>query len=246
MALPSAGLHALRPEPRCPPPDQSGIPRRDTCSLLLVVLLKQHGRGNSWPSAFVAALFAWHPLHVESVALGGRAQRCVKHLLLLAAHNIYICAHMCAMRTSLKSQSLKFEVGDPESRLARARVQGFKVQSPKIRNLLRFGPALFCPLGLMSKPMVVTLPFVLLLIDFWPLKRNLRWNYGFTVHECKGFKRRSEDQPCYRTFADCVLEKVPFFLLAAIISMAAYAVQKNQGVVVSVIPFWGHASPMPW
>ena len=73
--------------------------------------------------------------------------------------------------------------------------------------------ALFA-LGLMSKPMVVTLPFVLLLLDCWPL-------------------RRAGDLSS-RTICRLAVEKMPFFVLAAISCLVTYLVQKNGGSVSSL------------
>ncbi|MBT3921214.1 MAG: tetratricopeptide repeat protein [Nitrospina sp.] len=73
----------------------------------------------------------------------------------------------------------------------------------------------FLALGLMSKPMLVTLPFVLLLLDFWPLKR-----WGDTaIHK--------------ETFARLILEKIPLFILVAMASVTTYMVQKGGGAVRS-------------
>jgi len=68
---------------------------------------------------------------------------------------------------------------------------------------------IFC-CGLMAKPMVVTLPFVALLLDFWPLRRKLA--------------------------AGLVFEKLPLFALAAGASLATYLVQKHAGAVASITP----------
>ena len=73
---------------------------------------------------------------------------------------------------------------------------------------------LFFSLGLMSKPMLVTVPFVLLLLDFWPLCR---------IPDAK-FKMQN--------FMPLLLEKIPFFVLAAVFSVITYFIQKNYGAVV--------------
>jgi len=130
--------------------------------LLFLVLYRMTGA--VWRSASVAALFAWHPLHVESVAW-------------VAERKDVLSAFFWLL-----------------TMLAYARyAQESKVQSPKSKVF--YGLALLCfALGLMAKPMVVTLPFVLLLLDFWPLRR---------VSDFKGLSR-------------LLLEKVPLFILAAI------------------------------
>jgi tetratricopeptide (TPR) repeat protein len=88
-----------------------------------------------WPSAFVAALFAIHPLHVESVAWIAERKDVLSAffwMLTLGAYSYY-------------------------------------VEHPELRRYSLV--LLFFILGLMSKPMLVTLPFVLLLLDYWPLQR---------------------------------------------------------------------------
>src|ERR1035438_5724907 len=78
---------------------------------------------------------------------------------------------------------------------------------------LDYGLALvFFTCGLMSKPMVVTLPFVLLLIDFWPLNRF-------------------QPQRSARKAAILIAEKLPFFALSAAGSVVTYLVQKTSGAV---------------
>ncbi len=89
-----------------------------------------------WPSAFVAALFALHPLHVESVA--------------------WVSERKDVLSTFFWMLTL----------WAYARY----AEAPKWDTYLL--TILFFALGLMAKPMLVTLPFVLLLLDYWPLNRN--------------------------------------------------------------------------
>ena len=101
--------------------------------LLLIVLRKMTGA--LWPSALVAALFAVHPLHVESVAW----VTCRKDVLSTTFWILVMFAYT-----------------------------GYARRGGLWRYLLA---ALLLALGLMAKPMLVTLPFVLLLLDFWPLGR---------------------------------------------------------------------------
>ena len=77
--------------------------------------------------------------------------------------------------------------------------------------------ALFLALGLMSKPMLVTLPFVLLLLDFWPLKR---WGWGDIVAHKE-------------TLTRLILEKIPLFILIVAASVTTYIVQKGGGALRS-------------
>lgn len=127
-----------------------------------------------WPSAFVAALFAWHPLHVESVAwISERKDVLSAFFALLALLNY-----------------AKFA----------------KDNSRRSYWLALF----FFALGLMSKPMLVTLPCVLLLLDFWPLQRfppnSFRW--------------------------PLVLEKIPFFLLTIISCVITFLAQRTGHSIV--------------
>ncbi|MGD0615941.1 MAG: glycosyltransferase family 39 protein [Verrucomicrobiota bacterium] len=127
-------------------------------TVLLLVVLRQL-TGALWRSAFVAALFAWHPQHVESVAWVAERKDVLSTffwMLTLWAYARY--------------------------------TEESKVQSP--RSKVFYGLALFAfGLGLMSKPMVVTLPFVLLLLDFWPLGK-------FQSLEFRSFRvQSSEPEP---------------------------------------------------
>jgi tetratricopeptide (TPR) repeat protein len=154
-------------------------------TLLLFLWLRQI-TGALWRSAFVAALFAWHPLHVESVAWA--AER--KDVLSTFFWMLSLIAYTRYARES-------------------------KVQSPKSKVFYGWSLLAFA-CGLMSKPMVVTLPFVLLLLDFWPLERFSR-----------------------PTIPRLLLEKLPFFALAAAGSTVTYLIQKSSGAVWSAgaLPF---------
>ncbi|HEX4644255.1 MAG TPA: tetratricopeptide repeat protein, partial [Verrucomicrobiae bacterium] len=94
---------------------------------------------------------------------------------------------------------------------------GFKV--PGSRFKVYYGlTLLFFALGLMSKPMVVTLPFVLLLLDYWPLKRSAELE-------------KEAGSPRSLSWKKLALEKVPFFVLAATASVVTYMVQKGGGAM---------------
>ena len=81
-------------------------------------------------------------------------------------------------------------------------------------------------LGLMAKPTLITLPFVLLLLDWWPLNR-VRFGADF-------FPRNSNTDPAYRPIGRLVLEKVPLLVLSFISAYLAYLCQKSMGSVVSL------------
>ncbi|MGP8247415.1 MAG: tetratricopeptide repeat protein [Bryobacteraceae bacterium] len=148
-----------------------------------------------WPSAFVAAMFALHPLHVESVAWVTERKDV-----------------LCAFFWFVTLWAYVRYVERPERR----------------RYVLVL--VLFC-LGLMSKPMIVTLPLVLLLLDVWPLRRLAWWPLADT-----GGKPRTVPIPWNKA----VREKIPFFCLSAASCMVTYLVQNSGGAVksVAVYPVW--------
>src|SRR5664280_597796 len=121
-------------------------------TLLLFLWLNQL-TGALWRSAFVAALFAWHPLRVESVAWAAERKDVLSAFFWMLALIAY-------------------------TRYARES----RVQSPKSRVFYGLSLLAFAG-GLMSKPMVVTLPFVLLLLDFWPLERFSRFTFHVSRSE---------------------------------------------------------------
>ncbi len=88
-------------------------------------------------------------------------------------------------------------------------------------------------MGLLSKPMVVTLPFVLLLLDFWPLKRLADWRTVFDRCMPRGGTGISN------AVARLVIEKAPLFLLAAAFSAVTLLAQKEVGAIWSMdkMPF---------
>ena len=120
-----------------------------TASVLLLFLVLRKMTGALWRSAFVAAVFAIHPLGVESVAWVAERKDVLSGLFFMLTLWAY---WRYTQKQAARSQSFFSFVLSPAYWLA----------------LLLFA------LGLMSKPMLVTLPFVLLLLDYWPLRR-FRW-----------------------------------------------------------------------
>ena len=96
------------------------------------------------------------------------------------------------------------------------------VEKKRIKNYLLV--VLCLALGLMAKPMLVTLPFVLILLDFWPLKR---WGWEDTHTEAETRTLKAE------TLASLVMEKIPLFILVAGASVTTYIVQKGGGAMRS-------------
>jgi hypothetical protein len=171
-------------------------------STLLLFLVLKGMTGALWRSAFVAALFALHPLHVESVAWVAERKDVLSTFFWILTMWAYV-------RYTKQPRLNRYMLA-----------------------LLSFG------LGLMSKPMLVTLPFVLLLVDYWPLGR-------FRFRPLSGHHRlstaKSKETSDQRLFAlRLVLEKFPFFALAAISSFLTFFAQRSGGAVVSLklVP-WG-------
>ena len=153
--------------------------------LLFLVLFRM--TGGIWQSGFVAAMFALHPLNVESVAWAAERKNVLSTLFLLITMWTYL---RYTEKSSIKRYSLVF---------------------------------LFFTLGLMSKPMLVTFPFVLLLIDYWPLRR-LKFEQERGNNEILE-KNTAKGPGVFRL----VLEKVPLFILAIGLSIVTYIAQKSFG-----------------
>jgi tetratricopeptide (TPR) repeat protein len=144
----------------------------------------------TWKSALVAALFALHPLHVESVA-------------------------WVAERKDVLSTFFGFISLLAYERYARERSS---LSRPQFSVLAYVTALIFFALSLMSKPMLVTLPFILLLLDYWPLQR-------FDIADVKSGVPK------------VILEKVPFLILSLLSSVATFLVQRNTGAVQSLIKY---------
>ena len=126
--------------------------------LLFTLLLRLTGA--KWAAAVTAALFAWHPLHVQSVAWASERKDVLSTFFGLLALLAY------AKHVNVRDQ--------------RSEIRGQKSEVRGQRSLGHLPPSIFyllslaCfTLGLLAKPMLVTLPFVLLLLDYWPLGRYL-------------------------------------------------------------------------
>ena len=149
-------------------------------SVLLFMVLRRM-TGARWPSAFVAFVFAIHPLHVESVAWVSERKDVLSALFWILTLRAYL-------RYTERPGALRYLV-----------------------TILTFS------LGLMSKAMLVTLPFALLLLDAWPLRRF-----------AAGTRR-------------VILEKVPMIALSAAVSAVTFYAQRRGGAVSSLqqIPLAG-------
>ena len=162
---------------------------------LLLFFVFQKMTGSKWQSAFAAALFALHPLHVQSVAWVSER----KDVLSAFFWMLTLWAYVRYVRQS----------GWP-------------------RYLLI---VVFYILGLMSKPMVLTLPFVLLLLDYWPLNR---------------FRLDESQKNLRATIVGLLCEKIPLFILTAASAGITFLVQRQSGAMRSfeVIPFSDRLSNM--
>jgi len=145
-----------------------------TLAAILLFLALQQMTAVVWRSAFVAALFAVHPLRVESVAW--------------IAERKDVLSGLCFMLTLL--------------------AYVYYTRAPSLRRYL--GVALMFVLGLMSKPMLVTLPLVLLVLDYWPLSRIGGHRSG-----------------AGRQLLMPVLEKIPLVALSAVSSFVTLLAQKG-------------------
>ena len=181
-----------------------------TANVVLLFLLLLWLTGELWPAAFVAALFAWHPLHVESVAWISERKDVLSTffaLLTLLAYTRYaqhVTSALCQVTRTNSTSS-------PVTRLPAEALA--KAGHPSRFYWLAL---IFFALGLMAKPMLVTLPFVMLLLDYWPLGRIP--DYQFRIPDLKRL----------------TLEKWPFFLLASVSSLITFLVQRGGEAVVSL------------
>lgn len=159
-------------------------------NVILLFLVLYRMTGALWKSGFVAALFAIHPLHIESVAWISERKD------VLSAFFGWLTV------------------------LAYIRYASNLDKRHYMTVLLLF------TLGLMSKPMLVTLPFILILLDFWPLGRikiaQLRW--------------KTQDDCMEASIIRILIEKIPLLLLSVIISVITYSAQTRAMTPITVLP----------
>jgi Tfp pilus assembly protein PilF len=150
-------------------------------TLLLFIVFNRMTKA-LWQSAFIAALFALHPLHVESVAWIAERKDVLSTLFWMLTMLAYV---------------------------------RYVESSSAGRYILAI---VFFALGLLAKPMLVTLPFVLLLVDYWPLGRFS--NSKFSIR-------------------NSITEKLPFFFLSILLSVITFIVQQKGGAVFEgdIVPF---------
>jgi protein O-mannosyl-transferase len=172
-------------------------------NVLLLFLLLLRATGSAGRSWMVAALFALHPLNVESVAWVAERKNVLSTLFFLLTIGAY----------------------------------GWYAQKPILPRYLAV--AVLFVLGLASKPMVITLPFVLLLLDFWPLQRIKGWDPP-SVPSRKARKNRTEPLsdsalrtgfPVFRSpFSRMVLEKLPLLALCTGSAAITIVAQRSSSI----------------
>jgi protein O-mannosyl-transferase len=169
--------------------------------------------GALWSSATVAALFAWHPMRVESVAWASER----KDLLCAFFFLLTIMAYARYARgVSNGGREIK-NAGAGESRSFVPKILFLQAEHPgetSRASAFYFLALLLFMLGLMSKPMLVTLPCVLLLLDYWPLQR---W---------PGKESQSRRR--------LMLEKWPFFALSAVSAAVTSIAQHHAGAMIQM------------
>lgn len=160
-------------------------------NVVLLFLLLMEATGSLWPSLTVAAIFAVHPLNVESVAWAAERKNVLSMFFMLLALWAY---------------------------------QRY-VRKPEFRRYAAVLLLFAC--GLMAKPQVITLPFLLLLWDYWPLRRM---NFG-TMPAGNAENARAE------SLGTLVFEKVPLFALSLASAIVTMAAQRSGGAVRTAIEY---------
>ncbi len=161
------------------------------CAAVVMVFIALHRlTGALWPSAVVAALFAWHPLHVESVAW-------------VAERKDVLCGFFWFFTLWAYARY----VATPTPRTYLTMFAGFV-------------------LAIMSKPMAVTLPCVLLLLDFWPLRRI----DVFRGEAWRGAARRETLLLCWMRLK----EKLPLFGVVGVLSLSTVYAQHKVGAMADL------------
>jgi protein O-mannosyl-transferase len=160
-----------------------------TVNAILLFLLLTWGTGHVGRSFFVAALFAIHPINVESVAW-------------VAERKNVLCTFFLFLTIA---------------------AYGWYALKPSWKGYLTVTALFAC--GLMSKPMVITLPFVLLLLDYWPLGR------------VEGSPSSPTPQISQKPFSKLLIEKAPLLALSAASAVITMRAQQAGGAMRSTEQF---------
>jgi Flp pilus assembly protein TadD len=177
-------------------------------SLLLFALL-EYLTGATWRTAFVAGLFALHPLHIESVAWISERKDVLSTFFGLLSLSCYAKYARAAGADTRRTNGT--EISDLDER-----------QTAKARTLMWYGLALtFFASGLMSKPMLVSWPCLMLLLDWWPLARIPAESLRDSLHALRRL----------------LIEKIPLFALSAASCIVTVIVQWAGGAMAPLTPF---------
>lgn len=169
-----------------------------TLNVVLMFLVLLRMTGATWRSAVVAALFAWHPAHVESVAWVAERKDVLSTffgLLTLFAYVVYV------EKSKIKNRKSK----------------------------IFYALSLFCfAFSLLSKPMLVTFPFLMLLLDYWPLRRM----------QLGGVETASENSPdlpvSQKKISALLVEKIPLLAMSFAVCLLTVHAQGKAGSVMSL------------
>jgi tetratricopeptide (TPR) repeat protein len=215
---------------------------------ILVFLLLRRLTGAVWRSLLVAAVFGLHPLHVESVAWVAERKDVLSTFFALLT--LWAYARYAQEAGNREPGGKTFNSAD-----ARAGIQ----HPTSNAQWWYWSAVLFFALGLMSKPMLVTWPFVMLLLDYWPLGRISEFGVrsselknapqlpGATTCRVETERRRERSEGGSTLNSDqsransqlstiwkLVAEKIPFFALAAVTSIVTFMVQQHGGAMKMV------------
>jgi len=164
-----------------------------TANTVLLFLLLQSATGFRWRSLMVAALFALHPINVESVAWAAERKNVLSMLFFLLALHAYV----------------------------------WYARRPELR---RYAVVACCfALGLLCKPQMITFPFLLCLLDYWPLCR-------IGLSAVAGEAAQGGNVPRLSS-GWLVLEKLPLLLLSAASAVVTMKAQKAGGAVQSLFQY---------
>jgi Tfp pilus assembly protein PilF len=179
---------------------------------VLLFLLFRCLTGAVWRSALMAALFALHPMHVESVAWVAERKDVLSTFFGLLT--LWTYARYAQKRLKVESLESRTETANPAF--------DFRPSTPNY-----FLALFFFVLALMSKPMAVTLPFLMLLLDWWPLGRV----------SSVGCRVPGAPAPASQllTFGRLILEKIPFFVLSAISCVVTFIAQQKGGAIIKLV-----------
>jgi hypothetical protein len=167
---------------------------------------------NFWPSVLVAAFFALHPQRAESVAWISERKDVLSTFFGL----------LCLLAYSRYASYAESRVESRESRVGPTPHPTLSPNEAERAKRTWYGVTLFCfALGLMSKPMLVTWPLLMLLLDYWPLQR-------VRSAECRMRNGWGKE------WARLVREKIPFFMLTVASCLVTFLVQQRGGAVASL------------